>query len=90
MTSGFELFSRAALTQILERGIHSRAHFFQTEIKYHARNMRIIEVPIEYSATSPAVRMGSLADALGNLLRLARLTGEPTNRTGCHFDRIAQ
>ena len=73
MTSGFELFTRAALTQILDRGIHSHAHFFQTEIKYHARNMRIIEVPIEYSATSPAVGMGSLADAIGNLVRLARL-----------------
>src|SRR3954471_15682097 len=31
MTSGFELFSRKALQYVLERGIHSRGHFFQTE-----------------------------------------------------------
>jgi dolichol-phosphate mannosyltransferase len=73
MTSGFELFSRAALSEILEHGIHSQAHFFQTEIKYHARNMRIVEVPILYTATAPAVKLGSLGDAFKNLFRLARL-----------------
>lgn len=73
MTSGFELFSRAALIQILEHGIHSQAHFFQTEIKYHARKMRIVEVPISYTATAPAVKLGSLGDAFKNLFRLARL-----------------
>ena len=71
MTSGFELFSRTALVEILERGIHSRAHFFQTEIKYHARNMRMIEVSIEYSAPSSNLGMGPLRDALQNLFRLA-------------------
>ena len=73
MTSGFELFSRSALMQILERGIHSRAHFFQTEIKYHARTMQIVEVPIRYSATSPGIGFGSLSDALRHLLRLVWL-----------------
>ena len=73
MTSGFELFTRSALVRILERGIHSRAHFFQTEIKYHARDMRIVEVPIQYSATSPGVGLGVLRDAFGNLFRLAAL-----------------
>lgn len=73
MTSGFELFSRAALIAILERGIHSRAHFFQTEIKYHARKMRIIEIPISYSATSPSVGFQSLCDAFRHLFRLVRL-----------------
>jgi len=73
MTSGFELFSRDALIEILDHGIRSEAHFFQTEIKYHARKMRIVEVPISYSATAPAVKMGSLADAFKNLFRLAGL-----------------
>jgi dolichol-phosphate mannosyltransferase len=73
MTSGFELFSRRALIEILEQGIHSRAHFFQTEIKYHARKMRIVEVPILYSAASPSVGSKSLRDAFRNLFRLVRL-----------------
>ncbi len=73
MTSGFELFSRSALSEILDRGIRSRAHFFQTEIKYHARRMRIVEVPIRYSATSPPVGLGSMGDALRHLLRLVWL-----------------
>lgn len=71
MTSGFELFTRSALVRILECGIHSRAHFFQTEIKYHAREMRIVEVPIQYSAASPGVGFGVLRDAFRNLFRLA-------------------
>ncbi len=33
MTSGFQCFSRAALGHVLERGVRSRAHFFQTEIR---------------------------------------------------------
>ncbi|HLW75453.1 MAG TPA: glycosyltransferase [Bryobacteraceae bacterium] len=73
MTSGFEAFSRDALAQILDRGIHSRAHFFQTEIKYHARHMRVVEVPIHYSAASPSVGAASLTDAFLNLFRLVRL-----------------
>lgn len=70
MTSGFEMFSRAALIEILGRGIQSRAHFFQTEIKFHARKMRIVEVPIHYSAASPSVGSSSIRDAFGNLFKL--------------------
>ncbi len=77
MTSGFELFSRAALTQILERGIISRAHFFQTEIKFHARNMRVLEVPIEYSAASPSVSSASIKDAFRSLFTLFQFRRKP-------------
>jgi len=57
MTSGFELFSRRALELVLERGIHSRAHFFQTEIKVYCRRLRILEVPIHYRALAPALAL---------------------------------
>ena len=77
MTSGFELFSRAALIEILGRGIISRAHFFQTEIKFHARNMRIVEVPIEYSAASPSVSSASLKDAFKSLYQLVHFRSKP-------------
>lgn len=70
MTSGFELFTRDALEAALLKGIHSRAHFFQTEIKVHCRNLNITEVPICYQAASPSVDNASLQDALRNLWRL--------------------
>ena len=72
MTSGFELFSRAALQEVLEKGVHSRGHFFQTEIKAHCHGLRIAEVPIHYRAASDSVNNDVLKDALRNLWRLFR------------------
>jgi dolichol-phosphate mannosyltransferase len=70
MTSGFELFSRAALEMVLARGIHSRAHFFQTEIKTYCRNLKIVEVPIHYRSPSPRLTGAAISDALRELRRL--------------------
>ena len=72
MTSGFELFSRDALKDVLEKGIHSRAHFFQTEIKVHCRKRKITEVPIHYHNPSNNVNGSVLDDAFKNLGRLVR------------------
>lgn len=72
MTSGFELFSRSALEMVLARGIQSRAHFFQTEIKYYCRHLNITEVPITYRAASPSVGKSSIEDAFRNLWKIAR------------------
>jgi len=72
MTSGFELFSRAALQEVLRKGIHSRGHFFQTEIKAHCHDLRIAEVPIHYRAASDSVNNNVLKDAFRNLWRLFR------------------
>lgn len=73
MTSGFELFSRAALEHVLARGIQSRGHFFQTEIKIHCRDLRIVEVPIHYRAASNSVNQRVIKDSLRNLWRMYRL-----------------
>ncbi|MBV9928938.1 MAG: glycosyltransferase [Acidobacteria bacterium] len=72
MTSGFELFSRAALEEVLRRGVNSRGHFFQTEIKAHCHGRRVAEVPIHYRAASDSVNRGVLKDAFVNLWRLFR------------------
>src|SRR5260370_2257041 len=61
MTSGFELFSRLALSETLDRGIRSRAHFFPTEITYNARSMPLVHVPIPTPAPTPPVRSASTA-----------------------------
>jgi dolichol-phosphate mannosyltransferase len=72
MTSGFQLFSRAALEEVLEKGVNSRGHFFQTEIKAHCHSRRVAEVPIHYRAASDSVNREVLRDALRNLWRLFR------------------
>jgi dolichol-phosphate mannosyltransferase len=72
MTSGFELFSRAALEEVLRRGVNSRGHFFQTEIKAHCHGLRVAEVPIHYRAASDSVNNNVLKDAFVNLWRLFR------------------
>ena len=73
MTSGFELFSRPVLQQVLDKGIRSRGPFFQTEIKTYCRSLRWAEVPIQYRAASHNVSNASLQDAFSNLWRLFRL-----------------
>lgn len=70
MTSGFELFARRALVRVLEIGIQSRGHFFQTEIKTHCRKMNYAEVPIRYTAPSAGVNSSVLRDAARHLFRL--------------------
>ncbi|MBN1795126.1 MAG: glycosyltransferase [Sedimentisphaerales bacterium] len=78
MTSGFEMFTRDALQQVLDKGINSRGHFFQTEIKTYCRKMKITEVPISYRAPSQNVTCGVLLDSFKNLfgLFIKRLTGK--------------
>jgi dolichol-phosphate mannosyltransferase len=71
MTSGFQLFSRSALEMVVARGVQSRAHFFQTEIKVHCRNLRICEIPIHYRSPSPRLGASAVGDAFRQLWRLA-------------------
>lgn len=73
MTSGYQLFSRPALEKVLARGIRSRGHFFQTEMKAYCRNLAIAEVPIHYRSASASVNRAVVKDALVNLWRLFRL-----------------
>jgi dolichol-phosphate mannosyltransferase len=73
MTSGFEMFTRQALQAVLDRGIQSKAHFFQTEIKTYCRKMRIVEVPISYQVASPRLKFAAVKDAFRQLGRLFQL-----------------
>ena len=73
MTGGFELFSRAALENALRKGIQSRGPFFQTEIKAHCRNLKVIEVPINYCGASHNIDLAVMNDTFSNLWRLFRL-----------------
>jgi len=70
MTSGFECFSRRAMEYVVARGTRSRAHFFQTEIRFMLRNWAWVEVPITYSNPSKGLGKSSVFEAVRNLLAL--------------------
>ncbi len=70
MTSGYEMFRRETLQAVMNRGIVSRGHFFQTEIKTYCRNTRCVEVPIHYQNASGNIPQSVLRDAVKGLLRL--------------------
>ncbi len=72
MTSGYQLFTRAALEMVLKRGIRSKAHFFQTEIKVFCRNLKCAEVPISYRHPNPHLSNAAVLEAL---MRLGGLVG---------------
>ena len=72
MTSGFECFSRSALSRVVEAGVTSRAHFFQTEIRIMMHRTRWVEVPIRYTNPSKSVGSSSLRDAFSVLWKLWR------------------
>ena len=72
MTSGFECFAREALEQVVAKGVRSKAHFFQTAIRFMLRHRRWVEIPITYSAPSSTVGKDKVLEALRNLWQLRR------------------
>ena len=72
LTCGFECFTRRALSHVVNRGVRSRAHFFQTEIRIMLRDWSWVEVPITYSAPSGRVSASVVLEALRNLWALRR------------------
>ena len=72
MTSGYQMFQRKALQHVLDRGILSRRHFFQTEIKVYCRDMNFMEVPIHYRAPSNRITGVAVLDAFVHLFDLFR------------------
>ena len=55
MTSGYQGFHREVLISLLNYPLLSKAHFYQTEVRYLLREKRMMEVPIHYRAASPRV-----------------------------------
>jgi len=72
MTSGFECFSRKAMEYVVEQGVRSKAHFFQTEIRFMLRNWNWVEVPISYSSPSNSVGIKAITESFRLLWMLAR------------------
>jgi dolichol-phosphate mannosyltransferase len=72
LTSGYQLFSRGAITKILNNGVQATGPFFQTEMKYLACKFgfTFTEVPITYSNPSHLVKLADITDSLKSLFRL--------------------
>ncbi len=68
MTSGFQGFHRSVLVRLLEYKLRSKAHFYQTEVRYLLRKTRLMEVPIHYRAPSPRVAGGAIRNSIAVLL----------------------
>lgn len=77
MTSGFQGFHRSVVEQFLNYPLLSKAHFYQTEVRYLLRHKRYIEVPIHYRAPSPSVSRKAIRNSIAVLIHyfLRRLKG---------------
>jgi len=68
MTSGFQGFHASIVGEFLKIKFHSKAHFYQTELRYLLRKKRYIEVPIHYRAPSPSISSKAITNAISVLL----------------------
>jgi len=55
MTSGFQGFHSDIVEEFIDIKLLSKAHFYQTELRYLLRKTRYAEIPIHYRAPSPNV-----------------------------------
>jgi dolichol-phosphate mannosyltransferase len=51
----------------MERPLLSKAHFYQTEVRYLLRKEKAIEVPIHYRAPSPRVSPNAIRNSFAVL-----------------------
>jgi dolichol-phosphate mannosyltransferase len=67
LTSGYQAFRRQILESLVTYPLRSRAHFYQTEVRYLLRSSKWIEVPIHYRAPSPSVSQGAIRNSFAVL-----------------------
>lgn len=70
MTSGYQGFHRHVVKQIIDYPLQSKAHFYQTELRYLLRKKKFAEVPIHYKAPSPRVSQKAITNSISVLLSL--------------------
>lgn len=67
MTSGFQGFHAEVVQEFVDYPLLSKAHFYQTELRYLLRYKRFAEIPIHYRAPSPSVSRGAVLNSLSVL-----------------------
>lgn len=68
MTSGYQGFHREIVGRFLNYQLLSKAHFYQTELRYLLRKTRYAEIPIHYKAPSPRVSEKAIKNSIDVLL----------------------
>ncbi len=63
MTSGFQGFSADVVRQFVNYPLLSKAHFYQTELRYLLRKKTFCELPIHYKAPSPRVSKKAIVNS---------------------------
>ncbi len=63
-TSGYQGFHADIVRKFAHYPLRSKAHFYQTELRYLLRKTRFIEVPIHYRAPSPSVSHNALRNSV--------------------------
>lgn len=64
MTSGFQGFHASVVKDFVDYPLLSKAHFYQTELRYLLRYKRFAEIPIHYRAPSPSVSRKAISNSL--------------------------
>lgn len=67
MTSGYQGFHHQVVEDFLHYELRSKAHFYQTELRYLLRKRRYMEVPIHYRAPSPSVSKKAILNSISVL-----------------------
>jgi len=73
MTSGYEAFDRNTAGKIIAYQLKSKAHFYQTEIRYLLRDSKHKEIPIVYRAPSDRNMSSPVRNSLYCLFYYLRL-----------------
>ncbi|MEO8088486.1 MAG: glycosyltransferase [Bacteroidota bacterium] len=78
MTSGYQGFHASIVAQFLSYPLLSKAHFYQTELRYLLRSTRFAEIPIHYRAPSPSVSKKAISNSINVLIHywFLRLQGK--------------
>lgn len=77
MTSGYQGFHSSIVEKFLSYNLLSKAHFYQTELRYLLRKTRYAEIPIHYRAPSPSVSKKAIKNSIQVLFFyfIKRITG---------------
>ncbi len=73
MTSGFQGFHASVVKELLDYQLLSKAHFYQTEVRYLLRKKRFAEIHIHYKAPSPSVSKRAIRNSIEVLLHYVLL-----------------
>jgi dolichol-phosphate mannosyltransferase len=81
MTSGYQGFRREIVEKFTSYPLLSKAHFYQTEMRYILRKYKWIEIPIHYKAPSPRVSKNAIKNSLSTLMHyfIRRITFRPVS-----------